>query len=257
MIRRPAPALGGILALSLAAWPMAQARAVECYRAGTEAMDAGRFADAARAFEVAAGLPGCADRRAGLLHGQAVALERLLDAGGAPTLACRAADVYRQVVGLEPTSRVAGAARTSLPALEARCRALAPPPPPTSPPPPSPAEPAPVDHTLEWGLTLGAIGALAAGGALLVFAADAQSDREAARDRILASDPGSAEEAAALTDFGEHDDRTYALGVTGYAVGAAGLALAAAAAVVWAVQGEPTPLAIGVGPGGLSLQGRF
>lgn len=229
-----------------------------CYDAGNEAMDAGRFADAVRAFEVAAGLPECARSRAGLLHGQGYALEKQSDAGGAPTLACSAAKIYREVIGLEPTSRVAQAAQASLPKLDERCAAAQ-----TSVAPVEAAEPIePVieaDDSTEWGLTSGALGAIGVGGVLLVLAADAADTRDAADERALASPAGSDAEAAALADFEEASDRANVLGVTGYALLGVGGALAIGAAVAWLVPDEAESGAVRVMPtvGGVVFSGAF
>lgn len=244
MLTSSAPAHARALAavLALGAGP---AWAVDCYRAGNKALDDGRQGDAVRAFEVAAELPECAASRVGLLHSKAVALHEMVEAGGDPQLACRAAETYRAVIGLEPTSRAAEASRAALTDVDGRCRAVA---------PPEPAKPSAPDHSTEWGLTLGAAGALAAGGVLLLLALDAQEERDAADARQLGATT-EADRQAALDDFYAAGDRTDALGVTGYALAGVGGALAVAAAVTWAV--DDAPVAVAPTLGGLTIRGAW
>lgn len=62
-LKAPYDRRGCVAAMGLVVLAMCAARpagAIECYAAGNAAMDAGRWADAARAFEVAAELPACA-----------------------------------------------------------------------------------------------------------------------------------------------------------------------------------------------------
>ncbi|MCA9538702.1 MAG: hypothetical protein KC620_07420 [Myxococcales bacterium] len=222
------------LLAGLALAPVASAHAIDCYAVGNQALDAKRFADAVRAFDTAAELKECQASRGGLLYNKAVALQRLVEAGGGSELACEAAATYRTVIGLEPTSRTAKASSEALAEVEPLCNPPAVPPAVVETPPP----PAP-DHTIEWALTTSAAGALALGGALLGLALDSQSDRDAADRRHLAAAPGSAEDQAALDDFADASDRTDAYGISGYAIGGIGVALAVSALVTWIVDDEP------------------
>ncbi|MEZ4434603.1 MAG: hypothetical protein R3F65_19545 [bacterium] len=256
---RPRPAAARaptarLLALALAALPTSPAAASECYEAGNRALDAGRTADAVAAFDAAAARPACAASRPGLLYNKAVALHALLDAGGPDALACRAAEAYRQVIALEPESRVGRASVEGARVVEPRCVAAAPPPDPPPPGAPSATLAAAPDHRLEWGLTAGAAAALGTGGVLLALALDAQADRDAADRRALAAAPGSAAEAAALDDFDAAAERTDALGLSGYIVGGVGVALAIGAVASWWIDDAPAATAR-VGPSGLGIGG--
>jgi len=248
----------GVVGLGVAVviTPVASAGAVECYRAGNDALDAGRHADAARAFEVAADLPACAASRAGLLHSKAIALHAMARAGGEPALACRAAEAYRLVIGLEPTSRVGRASVDALADADARCTPGAPEPQGTDPAPGSAAADPVPDHTLAWGLTIGAGVSAAAGGILLALAVDAEDDRDAADRRALAAEPGSAAETAALDDFAAASDRTDAFGISAYALLGLGGALAVGSIIAWAVDDTPT-VSLAPAPTGVVLIGRW
>lgn len=253
-IRRQRGAALAALMATIGAAPAASA--LDCYGAGNRAVDAGQHADAVAAFAAAAELPECASSRAGLLYNKAAALHRLVDAGGDRVLACEAAQTYREVIGLDPTGRVGEASAAAVGAVEAKCA-----PPPAEIAPTTTIEPPPaVDHTLEWGLTGGAVAGLVTGGVLLLLAQSAADDRDAADARQLAAAPGSEDEAAALADFDEASDRTDALGVSGYVVGGVGAALAVAAIVAWVAEDEAPAVsvmpAVGLrGMGGLSVGG--
>ncbi|MCB9543382.1 MAG: hypothetical protein H6703_13165 [Myxococcales bacterium] len=197
--------------------------------------------------------PACAASRLGLLYNKAVALHALLDAGGPDALACRAAEAYRQVIALEPESRVGRASVEGARVVEPRCVAAAPPPDP--PPPGAPARrfAAAPDHRLEWGLTASAAAALeqAACSSRSRSTPSRPRRRRSTRARRRAS---SAAEAAALDDFDAAAERTDALGLSGYIVGGVGVALAIGAVASWWIDDAPASTAR-VGPSGLGIGG--
>lgn len=251
------PGLGPLAAALVIGVTPTWAAAVDCYGTGNRALDAGQLADAVAAFGAAAELPDCASSRAGLLYNKAAALHRLVDAGGDRVLACEAAATYRAVMGLDPGGKVGQASAAAVEAVEAECAPAAdttPAPERADPPPPA------VDHTVEWGLTGGAVAGLVTGGVLLLLAQSAAEDRDAADARQLAAAAGSDEEAAALADFYDASDRTDALGVSGYVVGGVGAALAVAAIVAWVVEDEAAGVTVAPafglhGVGGVSVGG--
>lgn len=225
----------------------------DCYEAGNHALDAGRVAEAAAAFGHAAGRPECAPSRAGLLYNKADALKRLAQTDADPVRACDAALAYREALAAQPRPSVADASRAALPAVEKQCASREQPPP-KPPPPPPPVPPAP-DHTLEWSLTAGAATALGASGVLFALALDSADERDAADQRWVDADRGSAAESAALDDFYAARSRTDALGISSYVLGGVGVVLAIGATIAWLGDDEPPATVLMLRPDGMGIAG--
>lgn len=222
--------------LALAAGPAIGATA--CFEAGITALDAGRFADAAEAFEAAARQPACAADAPDLHFNAAFAWQKLADADGSDA-ACRAVARYREVVASTPDPELARTARARIAALEPRCA-----PPPTA---------------GGWALRSAIAAGVAGVGTAVVYALalDADEQRAAARADYItlrrANRPADAEDARRR--FEDARNSTDALGITAY-VGL-GLTLALAGLAVGGWLSSDTPASVSVGPNSVGLQVRW
>ncbi len=215
------------------------AAASACFDAGIEALDAGRFADAANAFEAAARRDACRSDAVDLRFNAGFALQRLAEQGQ-PDAACRAVAAYREVVASTPDPELARTARTRMAETQLLC----------APEPPAGSG---------WMLRSAIAAGIAAAGTGVVYAlamgadaerADAKADYVALR---RANRPEDAEDARRR--FEDARNTTDALGVTAYIGLALSLTLAGLAIGGWLLEDDGATVT--VGPGGVGFGVRW
>lgn len=229
-----APLASALIAMTL---PAGATAAPTCFDAGLAALDGGRFAAAAAAFESAAARPACADDAPDLRFNAGFALQRLADAGDGDA-ACRALAAYREVVATTHDPDLARTARQRIARLRPAC------------------PPAPTGTGPSWAARSAiAAGVTAVGTAIFYgLALDADGDRADARDAYVAHRTAgrAAEAEAARLRFEDARNSTDALGITAYVGLGVTLALGGLALGGWL--SEDAPATVSVTPRGLGLE---
>lgn len=207
-----------------------------CFDAGLAALDAGRFAAAADAFEAAARRPACAGDAPDLRFNAGFALQRLA-ADGDIEATCRAVGAYREVVATTHDPDLARTARSRITALGADC-------------------PTRATTTRSWALRSAVAAGVTGIGTALVYglALDADGDRATARDAYVAHRrAGRADDAeVARRRFEDARNSTDALAITAYVGLGLTLTLAGLAASGWLIGDGSSGVAIA--PRGLGVE---
>lgn len=173
----------GTLLVVVALMAPATGTQVDCFGSGVEAMRIGRGDAALAAFQAAFGHPSCRHHRGSLLLNMAAAFDLIAADTGEARYACAAAVRYLGVVEEPATPTMLEAARRGARAATARCG---------RPPTEAGSDELGLDEVLDNGtaaglattLTIGSAAALAAGGTLMLLAADAADAYEGDLDAL-------------------------------------------------------------------------
>lgn len=245
---RGALSAGGaaLLGAALVVGPGPAAAETNCF-AATDAMTAGRWAEAVPLLEARLEDPACASQTGSLRYSLAYAIEKLAEVE--PARACAAADHYAAVAVDDAAITAAAAAGRAR--MDEVCRAV------SSEIPEAAEAPAggEVDRTTAIGLTVGAGLAAVAGGALLFFGVRADGERADALAAMRAAhaDGHQVRRDAAEAELEDAAARATVLGLSGWGALAVAAGLGAAATWAWVDEGP----AITVGAGQVGVSGRF
>lgn len=227
------------LGLLIAAAPAAHAQ-VDCF-AASDAVAAGRWAEAEVMLIERLRLPACRAQRGELTYSLAYVTEQR--AAETPSRACRAERLYQRATRLTADPAVRTAARNGIARTTAICARAG-----------DTDDLAADTDPLTWGLTGGALAALVAGAALLYLGVAADDERAAAE--ALWIDPTTDDTRAdrARRDFDDAAARATGYGIGGWTALAVGVGLGAAAAWIWL---DDAPVTVTPTPTGLGVTGRF